>query len=51
MMEAIQNAGIKVSCIGEVLDQPAGVYAHDKNGPQTWPTFEVDEIARLFHDH
>jgi hydrogenase maturation factor len=51
MMEAIQNAGIKVSCIGEVLDQPAGIHAHDKNGTQTWPTFEVDEIARLFHDH
>jgi len=51
MMEAIRNAGIKVSCIGKVLDQPAGIHAHDKNGPQTWPTFEVDEIARLFHDH
>jgi len=51
IMEAIRNAGIKVSCIGKVLDQPAGIHAHDKNGPQTWPTFEVDEIARLFHDH
>jgi hydrogenase expression/formation protein HypE len=51
MMEALLNEGIRVSCIGEVLDQPAGIHAHDKKGPQTWPTFEVDEITRLFHDH
>jgi hypothetical protein len=50
MMKALLNAGIRVSCIGEVLDQPVGIDAYDKNGPGSWPAFEVDEIARLFHD-
>ncbi len=51
MMDALLKAGIRATCIGEVLDQKAGITAHTHDGPQTWPTFEVDEIARLFHDH
>jgi len=51
MMEALFKAGIRVSCIGAVLDQAAGIRAYTHAGPQSWPTFDVDEITRLFHDH
>ena len=51
MMGALVKAGIRVTCIGEVLDQKAGITAYTHAGPRSWPTFEVDEIARLFHGH
>ena len=51
IMDALLKAKIKVTCIGEVLNQKAGITAYTHAGSQTWPTFEVDEIARLFHDH
>jgi len=47
---AIRKAGIAVSCIGEVMDSKVGVFAENHAGPQAWPAFDVDEIARLFHD-
>lgn len=50
MMGTLLNEGIRVTCIGEVMDQEAGINAHTQAGPQDWPAFEVDEIARLFHD-
>ena len=50
MMGTLLNEGIRVTCIGEVMDQEAGIIAHTQAGPQDWPTFEVDEITRLFHD-
>jgi len=50
MMDNLLNEGIRVTCIGEVMDKEAGINAHTQAGPQDWPTFEVDEIARLFHD-
>jgi len=48
MTASIEGAGIAVTQIGEVLDRPVGIYAKTAEGPTTWPTFEVDEIARLF---
>ncbi len=51
MIRDVQAAGIKITCVGEVLDQAAGITAETHAGPDAWPTFEVDEIARLFHDH
>lgn len=50
MMDTLLNKGIQVTCIGEVMDQEAGINAYTQAGPQDWPSFEVDEIARLFHD-
>ncbi len=44
----IQKADINVTCIGEVLDPGRGVKAVDQDGPAEWPSFEVDEITRLF---
>ncbi len=51
MTDALLRADIKVTCIGEVLNQKAGITAYTHTGPQSWPTFEVDEIARLFNGH
>lgn len=48
LMARIREAGIDVTCIGEVLDAGRGVEAVNKDGPTDWPTFEVDEITCLF---
>jgi hydrogenase maturation factor len=48
LMQAIQDVGIKVACIGEVLEEGQGVEAYRDGNRVTWPKFEVDEITRLF---
>ncbi len=45
---AIRAAGIEVSCIGTVLASDGGVEAVRGGRPETWPVFEVDELARFF---
>ena len=48
LMQTILRCGIKVSCIGEVLDSGQGISAFNKGRAAAWPHFEVDEITRLF---
>jgi hydrogenase maturation factor len=48
MLVAIQNSGIEVTCIGEVLEPGEGIVAVDGSQSVTWPEFAVDELARLF---
>ena len=48
LMNRITAAGIDVTCIGEVLNVGRGIEALNEAGPIEWPSFEVDEIARLF---
>lgn len=48
LMEGIQQEGIQVNCIGEVLSSGSGIEAYMDGKPAPWPRFEVDEIARLF---
>ena len=48
LISAIHEAGIDVTCIGEVLDDGPGIAAVKNSQPVTWPQFEVDEITRLF---
>ena len=48
LLEAIHARGIPVRRIGEVLDRVPGVEAVGTDGPRDFPSFEVDEIARLF---
>ncbi len=45
---AIRDAGITVTAIGEVTDEPPGIQAFREGASVPWPRFEVDEIARLF---
>ncbi len=46
--DAITQAGIAVTCIGEVTESTSGVEAVNAKGDAIWPSFEVDEITRLF---
>lgn len=43
----IKDADIHVSCIGEVLEPGRGIEALNKGITEDWPSFEVDELARL----
>jgi len=48
ILTAIQEAGIDVTCIGQVLEGGEGIEAVDGSLPAEWPEFAVDELARLF---
>lgn len=48
LIKQIQNAGIKVTCIGEVTESGQGIEAERSGKAAPWPCFEVDEITRLF---
>jgi hydrogenase expression/formation protein HypE len=48
LMDSIRNAEIDIACIGEVMESGRGVEAVSKTGPAAWPSFEVDEITRLY---
>jgi len=44
----IRDAGIDVTCIGEVANKGQGIRAYISSHQTDWPHFEVDEITRLF---
>ena len=44
----MKKAGIAVADIGEVTADRPGVDAVEKGSPAEWPSFEVDEITKLF---
>ena len=50
LSDSLDEAGIPVACIGQVLEEGSGVEALEREGggPAPWPSFENDEIARLF---
>ena len=48
LVEGIRTAGIEIVCIGEVMDSGQGVIALKGKAQVPWPTFEVDEITKLF---
>jgi hydrogenase expression/formation protein HypE len=48
LVEDIRAAGIEIVCIGEVMASGQGVIALKGKDPVPWPTFEVDEITKLF---
>jgi HAD superfamily hydrolase (TIGR01509 family) len=45
LLEKVRLAGIEATHIGEVLEEGVGIEAA---GPNEWPRFAVDEIARVF---
>lgn len=48
LVETLRAARIDAARLGEVLEQGIGVEAVDAKGsPQSWPQFDIDEIARL----
>ena len=48
LMQRIEAAGIKITCIGEVVDSGQGIQAYRGNKQVPWPSFEADEITKLF---
>ncbi len=48
LMQRIDAAGIEVTCIGEVMDRGQGIQAYKGKKNVPWPSFEVDEITKLF---
>lgn len=48
LMAKLHAAGIEVACIGRVLESGVGVRASRGGLAADWPSFDVDEIARLF---
>ena len=48
LVKGIRAAGIEIVCIGEVMDSGRGVIALKGKERVPWPTFEVDEITKLF---
>ena len=48
LAEGIRAAGIEIVCIGEVMDSGQGVIALKGKAQVPWPTFQVDEITKLF---
>jgi HAD superfamily hydrolase (TIGR01549 family) len=48
LMNRIRDAGIDITRIGKVMEAGRGVEAVSKGGPAGWPSFEVDEITRLY---
>ena len=50
LIEKLTAAGINVACIGEVLEPGRGVLAFKDGKSADWPSFETDEITRLYCD-
>jgi hydrogenase expression/formation protein HypE len=48
LVEGILATGIEIVCIGEVMDSGQGVIALEGKAQAPWPSFEVDEITKLF---
>ena len=48
LMKKIKSAGIDIARIGEVVAADCGIKTVSKTGTATWPSFEVDEITRLY---
>ncbi|MCP4353163.1 MAG: HAD-IA family hydrolase [Desulfobacterales bacterium] len=48
LISDINEAGINVSVIGEILGEGEGIEAVKMDSLAEWPRFEVDEITRLF---
>ncbi|GAB6906788.1 hypothetical protein JCM12296A_26240 [Desulfosarcina cetonica] len=48
LVSDLHQSGIAVTEIGEVTDAPPGISAVEGACPVDWPSFDVDEITRLF---
>ena len=48
LMNRLKTAGIRGTCIGEVLERGRGVIATMGEQEFMWPHFEADEITRLY---
>lgn len=50
LLHSLTEAGIDAAYIGEVGAPGNGVIAYDNGAASSWPSFETDEITKLFQD-
>ncbi|MGD9174591.1 MAG: AIR synthase related protein [Desulfobacterales bacterium] len=48
LMQRIDAAGVKITCVGEVAGKGQEIHAYKDKKRVPWPSFEVDEITKLF---
>ncbi|MBW2468210.1 MAG: HAD hydrolase-like protein [Deltaproteobacteria bacterium] len=48
LIQRIDAAGVEITCIGEVLGKGQEIQAYKGKKHVPWPSFEVDEITKLF---
>jgi hydrogenase expression/formation protein HypE len=48
LVEELRRSAIPVAVIGEVREPGTGIEAYRHRRPMAWPSFEADEITRLF---
>ena len=48
LMKKIKRAEIDITRIGEILEAGCGIKAVSSSGKAIWPSFEADEITRLY---
>jgi len=48
LVQRIRQAGIEITCVGEVLSPGRGIEAFRKSRKVLWPSFDADELTRLF---
>jgi len=48
LLDRLKQAEIQATVIGQVLDEGFGIEAHQSGTPVRWPSFETDELARLY---
>ncbi len=49
LMQSIESAGVPISVIGRLTDDPSGFVLNTAGGPVPLPEFEVDEVARILN--
>jgi hydrogenase expression/formation protein HypE len=48
LLETLNGAGYPAAAIGNITSPETGLVAHRSGRPVPWPTFAVDEIAKIF---
>jgi hydrogenase maturation factor len=48
LVRDVSKTGIDIACIGEVLETGRGIEAVREGKPAAWPSFEADELTKLF---
>jgi HAD superfamily hydrolase (TIGR01509 family) len=48
LVRRIRQAGIEITCLGEVLSPGRGIEAFRKSRKVLWPSFDADELTRLY---
>jgi hydrogenase maturation factor/beta-phosphoglucomutase-like phosphatase (HAD superfamily) len=48
LIAAVRSRGIAAAAVGEVMESGRGIEAMQRGRPVPWPTFDADELTRLY---